>query len=243
MIGQFIDSRIMTYNLKYSIIDEKGADEDGVSRDVYSGFWSEFFEEDMRVPSLSAKWQVEDWKSIGRILAKGFKDHRYFPNCLATAFTVALIFGEHSVTDEIMIKSFLSYLSQSDIDLVSLALKEDLLGDDRDELLDLLDRLGVTTMPTQQNLKELLLKAGHKQIIQLPKYALDNMSGEAKQIFRETFNSPVDVLQMYEDKRPTTRRFLKLLDVLPQTQAESKCLRFFTAVHQRIRWSGIEENS
>ncbi|GAA6093010.1 uncharacterized protein LOC117263136 [Tachysurus ichikawai] len=65
MIGQFKDSRIMTYNLKYSIIEEKGADEDGVSRDVYSGFWSEFFDhaaevEDMRVPSLSAKWQDED---------------------------------------------------------------------------------------------------------------------------------------------------------------------------------------
>ncbi|GAA6081486.1 uncharacterized protein LOC113028424 [Tachysurus ichikawai] len=75
MIGQFKDSRVMTYILKYSIIDEKGADEDGVSRDVYSGFWSEFLDhaaegEDMRVPSLSAKWQDEDWKSIGRILAK-----------------------------------------------------------------------------------------------------------------------------------------------------------------------------
>lgn len=91
-------------------------------------------------------------------------------------------------------------------------------------------------MPTQQNLKELMLKAGHKQIIQLPKYALDNMSGEAKQIFRETFNNPVDVLQMYEDKKPTTRRFLKLLDVSPQNQAESNCLRF---LQQYIR--GLDE--
>ncbi|XP_056609260.1 5-hydroxytryptamine receptor 3A-like [Triplophysa dalaica] len=31
------------------------------------------------------------------------------------------------------------------------------------------------------------------------------MSGEAKLIFRETFNNPVDVLQMYEDKSPTKR--------------------------------------
>ncbi len=231
MIGQFKDPRLITYKLKYSIIDEMGADEDGVSRDVYSGFWSEFLDraaegEDMRVPSLSPKWQEEDWKSIGRILVKGYRDQGYFPTRLATAFTVALIFGEHSVTDEMMIDSFLLYLSQSERELVSGALKEDLLGDDKDELLDLLDRLGVTTMPTQQNLKELMLKAGHKQIIQLPKYALDNMSKEAKHIFRETFKSPVDILQMYEDKRPITRRILKLLDVSPQSQAESKCLRF-----------------
>ncbi len=138
----------------------------------------------MRVPSLSPKWQEEDWKSIGRILVKGYKDQGYFPTRLATAFTVALVFGEHSVTDEMMIDSFLLYLSQSERDLVSCALKEDLLGDDKDELLDLLDRLGVTTMPTQQNLKELMLKAGHKQIIQLPKYALGNMSKEAKHFQR-----------------------------------------------------------
>lgn len=98
----------MMYKLKYSIIDEKGADEDGVSRDVYSGFWSDFLDcaaegEDMGVPSLSPKWQEEDWKSIGRILAKGYKDQGYFPTRLAIAFTVALIFGEHSVTDEMMI--------------------------------------------------------------------------------------------------------------------------------------------
>ncbi len=108
MTGQFKDPSLITYTLKYSIIDEMGADEDGVSRDVYSGFWSEFLDraaegEDMRVPSLSPKWQVEDWKSIGRILAKGYKDQGYFPTRLATAFTVALIFGENSVTDEMMI--------------------------------------------------------------------------------------------------------------------------------------------
>ncbi|GAA6086722.1 uncharacterized protein LOC125141387 [Tachysurus ichikawai] len=159
MIGQFKDSRIMTYNLKYSIIDEKGADED-----VRQG------------PGLF-----------------GLKN-------------------------------------------------EDLLGDDKDELLDLLDRLGVTTMPTQPNLKELLLKAGHKQIIQLPKYALDNMSGEAKQIFRETFNSPVDVLQMYEDKRPN-KKVLENAGCLTSNSSREQVLAFFTAVHQRIRWNGIEENA
>ncbi len=31
---------------------------------------------------------------------------------------------------------------------------------------------------------------------------------------------------MYEDKTPTARRILKLLVVSPQSQAESKCLRF-----------------
>lgn len=49
-----------------------------------------------------------------------FTSDGYFPTHLATAFTVALISGEHSVTDEMMIDSFL--LSQSERDLVSCAL-------------------------------------------------------------------------------------------------------------------------
>ena len=79
-----------------------GGDADGVSRDVYAAFWTEFLDcaaegADVRVPSRSQKWQEEEWKSVGRILAKGLKDHGYFPFRLAQAFIAAVIFGEHSV--------------------------------------------------------------------------------------------------------------------------------------------------
>lgn len=58
--------------------------------------------EDLRVPSLSPKWQEEEWKSIGRILLKGFQDHGYFPCRFAPVFTVALIFGEKEVSDDML---------------------------------------------------------------------------------------------------------------------------------------------
>ena len=52
----------------------------------------------MRVPSLSPKWQEEEWKGVGRILANGFLDQEYLSLRLAPAFTTALIFGEHAVS-------------------------------------------------------------------------------------------------------------------------------------------------
>lgn len=134
-----------------------------------------------------------------------------------------------------LIHSFF-YLSQSERDLVSCALKEDLLGDDKDELLDLLDRLGVTTIPTQQNLKELMLKAGHKKIIQLPKYALDNMYKEAKHIFRETFKSPVDILQMYEDKKD-----LKVARCLTLKSSREQVFEFPTADDKTVNSSTLNK--
>lgn len=231
MISQFKDSTLLKHPLKYTYIDEKGADADGVSRDVYAAFWTEFMDttaegEDLRVPSLSPKWQEEEWKSIGRILLKGFQDHGYFPCRLAPVFTVALIFGENEVSDDMLFDSLLLYISQSDRDLIITALKEDLVDEDRDELLDLMDRLDVTTLPTQENLKGILLRVAHKQLIQKPRYAADKMSLIAGHFLKEAFVSPQHVLQMYEDKKPSTRKLLKLLDASPTTQAESQSLRF-----------------
>ncbi|XP_049437634.1 uncharacterized protein LOC125891993 isoform X1 [Epinephelus fuscoguttatus] len=231
MISQFKDSTLLKHPLKYTYIDEKGACADGVSRDVYAAFWTEFMDqtaegEDLRVPSLSPKWQEEEWKSIGRILLKGFQDHGYYPCRLAPVFTVALIFGENEVSDDMLFESLLLYISQSDRDLITTALKEDLVDEDRDELLDLMDRLDVTTLPTQGNLKGILLKVAHKQLIQKPRYAAEKMSLIAGHFLKEAFVSPQHVLQMYEDKKPSTRKLLKLLDASPTTQAESQSFRF-----------------
>lgn len=162
MVSQFKDPAFLKHSLKYTYIDEKGADANGVSRDVYAAFWTEFVDriaegEDLRVPSLSPKWQEEEWKSIGRILLKGFQDHGYDPCRLAPVFTVALIFGENEVSDDLLFENLLLYRSQSDRDLINTALKEDLVDEDRDELLDLLDRLDATTLPTQGNLKGILI--------------------------------------------------------------------------------------
>lgn len=231
MIWQFKDQTLLRQKLKFSFIDEKGADADGVSRDVYAAFWSEFMDriaegEEVRVPSLPNKWQQEEWKSIGRILLKGFKDHGYFPCRLAPAFSVALIFGENDVSDEMLFESLLLYISQSDRDLLTTALKADHLDEDQDELIDLLDRLNVTTLPTQDNLKGILLNAAHKHLIQKPRYAAEQMSSTASHILKEFFPCPQAVLQMYEEKKPTTKRFLKLLNASPTTQSENQSFRF-----------------
>ena len=113
-------------------------------------------------------------------------------------FTVALIFGENEVSDEILFESLLLYRNQSDRDLITAALKEDFFDEDRDEPLDLLDRLDATTLPIQSNLKALLLKVAHKQLIQKPRYAADNVSLVASHFLKEAFVRPQE---MYEDKK------------------------------------------
>ncbi|KAM7406958.1 hypothetical protein PAMA_002929 [Pampus argenteus] len=141
------DEAMMTYSVKYSLIDEMGADADGVSRDVhvYAAFWTEFLD------------------------------------CAAEG-------------------------ADSERDLLSTALQEAVVGDDEEELLDLMDRMGVRTVPTPDNLRAVLVQVAHKQMIQHPKYALDNIAEVAGPILRKFFPSVQDMKKLYEDIKPTTRK-------------------------------------
>ncbi|XP_061621361.1 uncharacterized protein LOC133473909 [Phyllopteryx taeniolatus] len=70
MISQFKDAALLKHHLKYTYIDEKGADADGVSRGVYAAFWTEFMDhtaegEDVRVPTLSPRWCPHPFLNFG----------------------------------------------------------------------------------------------------------------------------------------------------------------------------------
>ena len=176
----------------------------------------------MRVPSPSPKCQEEEWRSVGRIMVKGLKDHGYFLSRLAQAFTAAVIFGEHSVSLDLLFDSLMLYLSQSEHDLLSTALQEALVSDDEDEFLDLMDRMGVRTVPTQENLKAVLLQVAHKQIIQQPKYALDNIAAVAGPTLRKFFPIVLEIRKMYDDLKLSMRKVLKLITASPATPTENQ---------------------
>ncbi|XP_063767224.1 uncharacterized protein LOC134883048 [Eleginops maclovinus] len=262
MIAQFKDSALLKHSLRYTYIDERGADLNGVSRDVYAAFWTQLLDhtaegEDLRVPSLCPKWQEEEWKSIGRILLKGFQDHGYFPCRLSPAFAVSLIFGENEVSDDVLFESLLLFVCQSDRKLITTALKEDLSEDDRDELIDLLDRMDVTALPTRNNLKGILLKVAHKQLIQKPRYASEKMSLIAGAFLKDAFTSPQHVLDMYEEKKTNSQ---KVSEATRSLSYDSKrdpepsflsticsrigCYRSQTVVkiHHRVRHNLCEQN-
>lgn len=67
--------------------------------------------------------------------------------CLAPAFSSALIFGAVSADLLFELICLLMYLSQCERNLIATALHEGLDSDSQDELLDLLDRMGVKTVP------------------------------------------------------------------------------------------------
>ena len=235
MIQYFKSEDIINMAIKFRFIDELGHDADGVSRDAYTAFWERFFlsnadGETRRVPVLSNDLGQEEWESIGRILVKGYKDHKYFPTTFAPAFCVALIHGENSVSPDVLKSSFLDFLSPSEKDVIEAAL--DGKAYDEEELICILDRFQCHVIPKVNELLACVHQIAHKVLIQEPKYALDAMSNIGEEALRSFFPEVESVIKMYEHLEPTASRVIKLLQANPSSQEESKSLGF---LHQFIR--------
>lgn len=63
MICQFKDKLILKYTLKFSFINERGADADGVARDAYVTFWTEFLDSaaEKSISSLNHQFPLLSW--------------------------------------------------------------------------------------------------------------------------------------------------------------------------------------
>ena len=123
-----------------------GIDTGGVYRDAIGCFWQEFYNactlgEEQRVPTLRHDFQAREWTAIARILAKGYLDLGYFPYMICQAFIMSILFGESSVTEDILLDNFKKNVAKDEKQIICEALNGNLGEDDNmNELLDLLDR-------------------------------------------------------------------------------------------------------
>ena len=183
MIDIFKDRSLMDQNIKVILINsivkkKEGSDVNGVFREALSAFWTAFEDsctigEDERIPVLSHAYQAPEWEAIARILVKGYDQLQFFPVKLNKAFLVATMFGEHSVSQEILLESFLAYLSNDERNLVKHALIDSLDSDQQDEWIDFLDRFGCKRIPTQSECRDIIMEIAHKERIQTSKYVID----------------------------------------------------------------------
>ena len=229
LIQVFKDPTISDKAVQYIFVDEQGHDAQGVSRDVYSAFWEAFLlkftdGEGFRIPVLSNELGDTEWEAVGRILLKGYRDHRYFPVSIAPGFFVALCHGENAVTPEILKTSFLSYLSISEKELIEQALSGE--EHDQDDLIELLDRFECRVIPKQENLLSHILQIAHRVVIQEPKYALDALQRVGNPFWITEFPNIDSILTMYEKLQPSVQKVLALLKASPVTKEQNDSLKY-----------------
>ena len=154
MVKEFKDPKIVNITLKIIRVNSRGEEEEGddfggVFRDALSSFWAEFLKghavgENEMVFCIMQDFSLQDWQSVGRILAKGYKDFpsKSFPLLLCKSFVLVAFFGEHVLSGEELLEVFFRYIPFADAIVLKKAInKESLTEEDRNDVIDILSTL------------------------------------------------------------------------------------------------------
>ena len=231
MIEVFKEPSIEECMLEFQFVGEVGADVSGVSRDVYTAFWQEFYAtvcsgEATRAPLMIPEYGPPQWEAIGRILVKGFKDVRVFPSRLSQAFVVALIHGEAALTQEKLLESYMVYVSDFDREILEKAWNGAMEDDDEEYLLDILSRAGSRNVPNDVGMHKAILKAAHKQLIMDTNYGLVWMVLTARLPLMQELPTVKAIEKLYDNMKPTPRKVIALINSTPQNQEQHQALSF-----------------
>ena len=185
MIREFKDSKIIDKKLKLVVTslngqEELGDDFGGVLRDILSAFWSEFFKghatgDTEKVPYLRHEFGATEWAAIARIIVKGYNDVGYYPITINKAFMVSCVFGEQAVSEEMLLRSFLNFITYEERETVKCSLSKDILdldeGGTDEDIMEILSNFNCKRLARNgKELKELLTEVAHKELIQTPCY-------------------------------------------------------------------------
>ena len=233
LIEQFRLPDILDYAVTFVFVADDNTLESGrgsgVTREVLSLFWKDFHVSlatgaTEKVPSIRHDYQKDQWVSIARIIVFGFRNQKYFPIFLSKAFVTTCLFGEDILTSEFLLGAFSSYVSSDEDETMKKCLTGDISVDDED-LLDFLSSYKCYRRPTQDALEKIFGELAHQELVQRPKY-ISAAWGSHLQSLRglPEFSDVNAITTLYEEKRPTSKRVIKLLKAEPSCDAERTCL-------------------
>lgn len=121
------------------------------------------------------------------------------------------------------------------------ALSNNLNPDDED-LLDVLGNYKCKRIVTTDNIFQTVNELAHQEILQKPKYIIDCFSSivAALKVF-SSFQSVSCLKEMYDSKKPTPRKIVKLLIASPSSEAEHTCLDHLKRYIRSLEGSGVNQ--
>ncbi|KAF3845877.1 hypothetical protein F7725_002955 [Dissostichus mawsoni] len=242
VLNVFMDPKVMEVQLIMEFINEKALDGEGVSREVYSAFWELFLQqcegEDERVPRLRPDYSEKEWQAVGRVWIKGYMDHNIIPIRLSPAFILSCCQGVSSVDEELLMMSFLRYLSVTERESVEKVLEGNLEEIDEEDLLDLFSRMGSHCLPSKDKIRAAIVVMAHKALLQEPKFIIDCFHSSIHNAVPRLLTKE-SIMELYENKRPTNRKVAQMIkpsneSLNPQEQAAlTYLLRYVRSLDQR----------
>ncbi|XP_028409541.1 uncharacterized protein LOC114532162 [Dendronephthya gigantea] len=225
--------------VKFIIQDELAQDLDGVKREIYSIFWdditNQYFEGGKSlVPRVGPDVTDELCKILGRALIHSFLITGIWPIQISKLFSIVVLGGEESLTDDDFLDAFLDYVLEFEAVVLQNALTEAESGvmkaTTQHQVLEVLSPFGLRMLPTHSNIKSILVNIAKCELVQKVNRSI-NKFREGIQDMDAQILADVDkedVLQMYDELPPTPTKVLSLIKadvdgVLTKSQEEVFC--------------------
>lgn len=235
MILTFKEKVILNSNLSITLIGYNGREEegqgDGVFRDALSSFWNHFFTSlavgaQEKIPTIRHDYQKSEWEAIARILVYGYVRDGYYPLSLSVGFMSFCMFGDDGISNEFLLSSFCQCLAEDEKEIFDRCFSEDNAPGEED-VLEFLSNYKCFRNPSKTNIKQIMSEIAHQEIVQKPRYILNCWSSilQCLKIFPD-FQSIDTLNKMYDTKKPTTRKVIKLIESSPATDQERQCIDY-----------------
>ena len=154
-------------------------------------------------------------------------DAGYFPIFLSKAFVVHCLFGDTPVSNELLIESFLNFVSPMDCSMFKEALKTTTTIYDDEEFIELLDRYNCRSKVHALNVYGIILELAQQELIQKPFLMVCSWARSLQTLkLYQDFADVASVRQFYSKVYPTTRKVLKLLTADPKSEAQRCCYNY-----------------
>ena len=213
----FQDSDILNFSINFTVIDQRGNEEegtgDGVLRDVICTFVSNLAYSHMigceeKVPLVHHDMGLQQWKSVARILVYGSKLN-YFPLSLSPVIFTAALFGEEFINVDCFIDGFKQYVSAEERDLLDLMF--DSSDEHNEELMDLLSSYNCFRVPKKNNVKNIIVELAHQELMQNPKYIINCFGMVFGDHLLKKSRNVNSIYDFYKEKMPTPTKVVKKL--------------------------------
>lgn len=248
LIEIFKDPSILQYHLDITIVESNGVEEQGkgsgVVREILSLFWKECYSSltvgaTEKVPNVRHDFQKSQWEAVGRIIVYGYLEANFFPLSISRAFIATLVFGEESMCPTFLLDSFKLYISLEEKYVIEKALS-DFDADDED-LSEFLTSFKCYSKPSAEKIHSIILELAHQEIVQKPRYISDCMAPVINPLrLYPAFQTLEELNKMYDDRRPSAKKIVKLLDAQPQNGAEQESFNHLKRYIKNLQGKDLE---
>ncbi|XP_022805826.1 uncharacterized protein LOC111342962 [Stylophora pistillata] len=231
-IETFSDPSISSCQLDVTVIDSNGNAEQGKGRgvlDALTEFWQAFFTSltvgsAEKIPFIRHDLQKPEWEAIARILVYGYKTVKYFPLKLSHLFLASCLFGEESITPDLLLASFREYIAAEDREVLDKCLSDAFDPEDK-ETIEFLSALKCFRLPNKNNIETIIMELAHQELVQKARYVLNSWAPILDSLrFDHSFQTLEGLKELYDRKRPTARKINNLFKAEPSNDAERQSL-------------------